>query len=462
MLPCLVLVTALADVPRLFQLYLDRYNIELAEHERGDVYDFFARRLAHLGVEHAETLEELDSLVQYSDGNATYGLTSRFGVPMVPNLHLELPDEELRASGACPLYYRVDTNGILVNLPSSVDLRELGLLGPVANQGQCGSCWAHGTAASIDSLVRRTRQNFKDDSNVDQVFKQPNFVSSVQYIMNNTSPPNKFCDGGNFLRVAQAYVDETLDTVETEQDFPLLNLTGNPTTIVKATRKVTQPFHPYKTIGTASDGCNISFFSLFDLQNGQKISKTQINTLKSWLARGIAVPTTMNTMGDGLLGAYALSDYRSGVFHRPCNNASADHQVAFAGYGKYRGQDVWLVRNSWGEYWGIRGFFMVPIGANTLCIETRAYVGSPAYFTSRDMSEPYARQPDADKYWSSYVVRDTETGLDVDNGSLLPVSAIVVICIIVIIVVGAVVAAIVFLVKKRSRQSKDVRRKFWA
>ena len=103
---------------------------------------------------------------------------------------------------------------------------------------------------------------------------------------------------------------------------------------------------------------------------------------------------------------------------------------------------------------------MVPIGSNTLCIETTAYVGSPAYFTSLDMSTPYVLQPDADDYWSSYVVRDTATGLD--SKARLSNDAVAGICVLVMLVVGSVITAVVFLVKRRSLRSRTNDQKFWA
>lgn len=49
--------------------------------------------------------------------------------------------------------------------------------------------------------------------------------------------------------------------------------------------------------------------------------------------------------------------YGSGIYDYPCGNlrSEANHAVVIVGYTS----DYFLVRNSWGPYWGENGYFKV-------------------------------------------------------------------------------------------------------
>ena len=49
--------------------------------------------------------------------------------------------------------------------------------------------------------------------------------------------------------------------------------------------------------------------------------------------------------------------YRSGIFNHPyACGYNLDHGVVVIGYGTENGQDYWIVRNSWGKYFGEEGY----------------------------------------------------------------------------------------------------------
>ena len=46
-----------------------------------------------------------------------------------------------------------------------------------------------------------------------------------------------------------------------------------------------------------------------------------------------------------------------------------DHDVEVVGWGRDSGGLFWIVRNSWGSYWGDQGWFYVRAGFNSMGIE---------------------------------------------------------------------------------------------
>ena len=54
-------------------------------------------------------------------------------------------------------------------------------------------------------------------------------------------------------------------------------------------------------------------------------------------------------------GNSAFQFYRSGILTSGCGTYM-DHAVTMIGYGSLNGKDYWIIKNSWGPYWGEGGF----------------------------------------------------------------------------------------------------------
>ena len=77
---------------------------------------------------------------------------------------------------------------LLVDLPSSYDLRDDGLVTPIRDQGGSGSCWAFSTIAAIESYLLKYE-------NISYDFSENNMKNLMGiYGLNGTD----WADGGNY------------------------------------------------------------------------------------------------------------------------------------------------------------------------------------------------------------------------------------------------------------------------
>ena len=71
-------------------------------------------------------------------------------------------------------------------------------------------------------------------------------------------------------------------------------------------------------------------------------------------------------------------DYTGGVFVAHDKKILGGHAIEVTGWGKTEeGQEYWIVRNSWGEYWGENGWFRMQMYKDNLGIEGDCSWGVP-------------------------------------------------------------------------------------
>eukprot|EP00826_Nyctotherus_ovalis_P004683 TRINITY_DN11030_c0_g1_i12.p1 TRINITY_DN11030_c0_g1~~TRINITY_DN11030_c0_g1_i12.p1 ORF type:complete len:305 (-),score=80.06 TRINITY_DN11030_c0_g1_i12:180-1094(-) len=54
--------------------------------------------------------------------------------------------------------------------------------------------------------------------------------------------------------------------------------------------------------------------------------------------------------------------YQSGVYHRTSSKKLSVHSVTIVGWGVTGGTEYWVCKNSWGDNWGMDGYFKIKMG----------------------------------------------------------------------------------------------------
>jgi len=220
----------------------------------------------------------------------------------------------------------------LADLPSAIDWRMNNTVTPVKNQGHCGSCWAFSATGSLEgqhSLKTKTLVSLSEQNLVDCAMKEGNHG----------------CMGG-LMDLAFKYVKDN-GGIDTEASYPYTAKNGK-----------TCNYNATTSGATLTSWMDITRDSEADLQKA-------VGTVGPI---SVAIDASRPT----------FHFYKKGVYHdHRCSSTHLDHGVLAVGYGTDatdgKAKDFWIVKNSWGAEWGMKGYIHMARNEKNACgIATQA------------------------------------------------------------------------------------------
>jgi C1A family cysteine protease len=220
------------------------------------------------------------------------------------------------------------------SLPPSYDLRALGQLTPIKDQGYCGSCWAFAAYSSLESFSMPV--------------DCPDF--SEQHLIDNHGYVNGPCDGGN-IYFASAYLSRWQGPVSESDDPYLYTQAAAP-----ALRKHVQ---------------NILFIpERYDTSDNDLTKQAVMNYGPVWVTMSFDTANYYNAATHG----YYNPDYAA-PHHAVCVVGWDDNYPATNFKGLPPGNGAFICRNSWGLNWGDQGYFYVSYYDVSLALSRYCYSG---------------------------------------------------------------------------------------
>jgi cathepsin X len=232
----------------------------------------------------------------------------------------------------------------------------------------CGSCWAHGSVSALADRIKIARGGKGIDIN-----------PAVQHLLNCGGVGS--CHGGSVDGPYQWLLD-----ISKKTGAGIAYETSNP--YIACSPESTEGFCPH--VDTKCSALTTArTCGSFDQEGGSctGLSSYPNATIKDYgsISGAAAMQKEIFHRGPIACGidAAPLLNYENGIATK--EGEGVDHVISVVGWGSdaQTNQQYWIVRNSWGEYWGEMGFVRVAFGA--LLVEDQCSWAVPDTFTAAEM-----------------------------------------------------------------------------
>ncbi|KAL9418184.1 hypothetical protein AB3S75_041073 [Citrus x aurantiifolia] len=222
------------------------------------------------------------------------------------------------------------------DLPADFDWREKGAVGPVKDQGSCGSCWSFSTTGALEGA------NFLATGKLVSLSEQQLVDCDHECDPEEPGSCDSGCNGG-LMNSAFEYTLKAGGLMR-EEDYPY---TG------------TDRGHACK-FDKSKIAASVANFSVVSLDEDQ-----------------IAANLVKNGPLAVAINAVYMQTYIGGVSCPYICSRRLDHGVLLVGYGsagyapiRLKEKPYWIIKNSWGESWGENGYYKICRGRNVCGVDS--------------------------------------------------------------------------------------------
>ncbi|KAL3285480.1 hypothetical protein HHI36_000012 [Cryptolaemus montrouzieri] len=202
-----------------------------------------------------------------------------------------------------------------------IDWRDYGAVTYVKDQGQCESCWAFSATGALEGQAALLLGK-------QLVLSEQNLVDCATEEYGNYG-----CKGG-LMDGAFEYV--RLHGIASEDDYPYTATDSN----------------------CKQKGSVFNISSYVDVQQDEQSLRQAV--------------VEIGPISVGINATDELQHYISGILIDKTCTDQPNHGVLVVGYSSEGGKDYWIIKNSWGDYWGEKGYFNLIRNENACGIATMA------------------------------------------------------------------------------------------
>lgn len=214
----------------------------------------------------------------------------------------------------------------------------------------CGSCWAFASTSALSDRIKIARNAAWPD------------IQIAPQVLISCERPDLGCDGGNGI-TGYEYIYNYSITDETCTNYQARGWTNG---VECGPEVLCQNCMP-------SEGCfTPPSYLIYTVEEYGQVEQAEA-MMNEIYQRG-PIDCAVNALG--------LLNYTGGIINSTMNDET-DHEVSIVGWGQTEANNeeasipYWIVRNSWGSYWGEYGFFRIIRGSNNLGIESSCAWGVP-------------------------------------------------------------------------------------